>query len=236
MYTLTDPNNPLTIATLLVIAAFLHASFQLGVSVMTMLSGHALGQKHSHARLLKLCLSYIAGCAVVTFVLLLDAFYVMSAIEQDDALLWVVVAAISIAMGLVTALFYFRPKSGLYWVPQTTLNYLYDRTRKTKSATEAFSLGIITSIVELPFVIAPLLLVAMLLRGNPSFANVGGALGYVFIACLPLLVMFVLLGSGKKISALERWRESQKRFLQVTSGIGLAAIGIYAFALFGVAS
>ena len=50
-------------------AALIHASFQLSVSVLTLLSGHAIGAKKSHARLVRLTTSYTTGAGVMTLLI-----------------------------------------------------------------------------------------------------------------------------------------------------------------------
>ena len=51
-------------------AALIHASFQLSVSVLTLLSGHAIGNKAAHAKLLRLSSGFLFGVGVMTVLLL----------------------------------------------------------------------------------------------------------------------------------------------------------------------
>ena len=50
-------------------AALIHASFQLSVSMFTLLSGHAIGAKTAQRKLLRLTWSYLIGAAVMTMLL-----------------------------------------------------------------------------------------------------------------------------------------------------------------------
>lgn len=61
-----DIASSLAIVTL---AALIHASFQVSVSVLTLLSGHSIGAKHSQARVLRLTFGYVVGVAVMTLTL-----------------------------------------------------------------------------------------------------------------------------------------------------------------------
>ena len=76
IYLLTGKNKQMsdftTIASLAIIllAAIVHASFQLSISVLTLLSGHALGSSTAHHRLVRLSSGYIAGVGVMTVLLL----------------------------------------------------------------------------------------------------------------------------------------------------------------------
>ena len=210
--------------------ALLHAGFQLAISVLTLLSGHALGRKQSHLRLLHLAGSFIWGAVVAVVALLFTALYVLSVMPFHDIFLWAVITGIGVGSGIVVLLFYWRPSDGSrLWLPKAFADYLYDRTRKTRSGAEAFGLGIISIVSELPFTLAPLLITAMLLRGAPDLINFFVIAGYAVVATLPLILIFLLLGSGLKVSRIQKWRENNRRFAQITSGLGLMIISLYLF-------
>lgn len=52
------------------LAALIHASFQLSLSVLTLLSGHAIGTKRSQAKVLRLSWGFIIGVGVMTLLVL----------------------------------------------------------------------------------------------------------------------------------------------------------------------
>ncbi len=236
MHTLTDPVTAASALALLLACALLHASFQLSASVMTLLSGHALGKKRSHARLLKLCGGYVLGNITSVGLLLLSATYIISAlIVNTSALLWAGLALLGVVTGLVVLSSYYRNStSSRLWIPLSAADYLYERSKRTKRSFEAFTLGLATGITELPFLAAPLLLTAMILRGNPDSTQLIAAIFYVLLACSPLLLLLALLGGGKKVSALEQWRQNNRLFLQIISGVGIIVISIYGYVTFSV--
>ncbi len=51
-------------------AGLIHASFQLSVSMLSLMSGHAIGAKRSHAKLMRLIGGFILGAGVMTMLLL----------------------------------------------------------------------------------------------------------------------------------------------------------------------
>ena len=55
---------------IILVAALTHASYQLSVSVLTLLSGHALNRKVSHRRVCGLAGSYTLGALLMTLLLL----------------------------------------------------------------------------------------------------------------------------------------------------------------------
>ena len=55
---------------IIVFAALIHASFQLSVSMLTLLSGHAIGAKTAHSKLLRLTNMFSLGVALMTMLVL----------------------------------------------------------------------------------------------------------------------------------------------------------------------
>lgn len=231
MYPFTEVQDGGTALGVVAVAALIHAGFQLAVAVLTSLSGHALGRRHSHAALMRLMLGYTVGNALTIGVLLSAVSYFLSGLLFSKVTLWAAISLIGVLSGLSVLLMYHRsPK--LVWLPAEMADYLHDRSRRTKSSAEAAALGIITALAEMPFLLAPFLFVAMVVRGNPDLLRLGVIGGYLLIVILPLLVTFALVGAGHKVSALERWREDHSAFLQWACGLGLVILSGYSFSLF----
>lgn len=234
MVPLTQPSDLTTVMSVVALAALLHASFQLAVSVMTLLSGHALGRGRSHSRLMHLALSYIGGNTLIILLLLVAATYFATTLTVLSPVLWAVFSSVGIAAGLSVLLFYYRDGGKTLWIPKPSADFLYERTKKTTRGFEAFGLGIMTGIAELPFIATPMLLVALLLKGDPTIDRAATIMVYTFVATTPLLTVLALIGAGHKVSRLEQWRANNRRFLQLLSGTGLLVISLYAFSLFGL--
>lgn len=215
----------------LFLAAVLHASFQLGVSLLTLLSGHSIGAKRSHAQLLKLSFAYIGGVIFLTTLVLSTAGFLASLISspREPVILWVVIASLNIGIGFAVTLFYYRRKGTELWIPRSMARYLTERTKKTKHTAEAFTLGMGSVASELLFILGPVSVAALLIVRLGALEQIAGLLGYIFVASLPLIIIVILVGSGHKISAIQRWREGNKRFLQYAAGSGLIVLGLYLF-------
>ena len=221
---------------LLLMTAAIHACYQVSLSVLTLLSNHTLGAGRSNNRLLGLGLSYIAGVASTTLVLLVALLYVCSTIGFGQAALWwAVVSSIAITTGLYAVAMHFKsgPGTVLRWLPRSVASYLHDRSKKTKQAVEAFALGVITALAELPLSFAPLLIIAMLVATILPSQSLNWLFVYVFVITLPLIILLGLVGGGTKLSVLQRWREENKNFLQFVAGSGLVLVGLLAFATYG---
>ena len=220
------------------VAVFAHASFQLAVSVLTLLSGHSLGRGRSHLRVVHLSFSYILGTFTATVGLVCTVAYFLSSLTTVQTYQgWAVIAGLNAGVGVAVLFFYYRKGKGtVLWLPRPAAEALTDRAKKTKNGFEAFSLGLATIIAEMPFLIAPVSVVA-LLAADPmtSLSSFGWMSLYAALVTVPLLFVAILVSGGHRISTIQRWREANKTFLQVTSGGALIVLGFFLLAKFGMA-
>lgn len=226
-----DASFPYLLAVLA--ALFAHASFQLGVSMLTLLSSHAIGAGKRHSQVFRLDIGYTLGAIVMTagLLALLNA-KVQLLVGNITPLHWAITAGLLGGAGAAVLLFYYRPHKGtLLWLPRSFVEYASTRAKKTRNGFEAFAIGATMVIAELPFIAAPLVVTALLMQTAPADQQLWILVGYSIIACLPLLVMTVLISSGHKISTIQRWRETNKTFLQWSSGLVLVMLGVYIYGL-----
>lgn len=213
---------------------FAHACFQLSVSMLTLINSHAIGAGKRHSTILKLSLSYVLGALISTIGLLATVTYLFTSIfpVKVSAIAWIFVCALVFAVGWAVLLVYYRRGKGTQlWLPRSFVEFASARAKKTKNSFESFSLGLTMVIAELPFLIAPLVLAGAVLATLPDLEQGIGVLAYAIAACVPLLVVTIMVGGGHKISSIQRWRESNKHFLQWTSGLTLILLSVYLFAI-----
>ena len=212
-------------------SALIHASFQLSVSMLTLLSGHAIGTKTAHGRLMRLVMSFITGTAVMSLLLL--AFGVLSfqpGYIPASPFIWSIACGVMIGLGIAVWSFYYRREAGTsLWLPRSMARFLGDRTKATKVGAEAFSLGIASVLAEILFIMGPLFLAALTINTLPTVYQAAGMLTYLAVSLLPLLIVAALVGGGHKLSHIQRWREANKRFLQFAAGSGLLILGLYVY-------
>lgn len=227
--------NPTSLSFLLAVTAalFAHASFQLGVSMLTLLSSHAIGAGKRHAQILRLELGYTLGAITMTAGLLALLTYVINSLfTVVTPLHWAMISGLLGGSGLAVLLFYYRREKGtILWLPRGFVEFASSRAKKTRNSFEAFAIGATMVVAELPFLFAPLTLIAFLLHGIPSSQHLFALVGYSILACLPLIIMTVIISGGHKISSLQRWRENNKVFLQWSSGLVLIILGVYIYGL-----
>jgi len=225
--------NPISFSFLLAVTAalFAHASFQLGVSMLTLLSSHAIGAGKRHAQVLRLELGYTLGAITMTAGLLAFLTYVISSLFTIvTPLHWAMMAGLLGGSGIAVLLFYYRRGKGtMLWLPRGFIEFASSRAKKTRNSFEAFAIGSAMVVAELPFLLAPLVLIAFLLHGAPGNQHLLAIAGYSVLACLPLLIMTSLISGGHKISSLQRWRENNKVFLRWSSGLVLILLGVYIY-------
>lgn len=224
--------DTLTSLAIILLAALVHASFQLSVSVLTLLSGHALGRGAAHHRLLRLTGGFIAGATVMTVLLVSASAFVLSAIfpSVTPMILWAVCCGAVIGVGISVWFFYYRDEHGTsIWIPRGFARHLESRAKYTKDTAEAFSLGLAGVVSELIFLFAPVLVASLVLIRLSPVWQLYGMLLYAVVALMPLLIVGMLIGGGHKLSRIQQWRETNKRFMQFAAGSGLLVLGAYVY-------
>lgn len=216
------------------VAALIHASFQLSVSVLTLLSGHAIGQKRSHAKLLRLMGGYLGGVATMTLLVLSFLALVILNLTQHMATVplaaWVGVCGLLLGLGVAVWAFYYRSGRGTaLWLPRELSAHLSDRTKATKRSAEAFSLGLTSVIAELLFIVVPMLVAALVLVQLAPFWQLLGLTVYTLVSMTSLLTVSALVGGGNSLGRIQKWRETNKSFLQFAGGAGLIVLGFYLY-------
>ena len=214
------------------LAALIHSSFQLSVSVLTLLGGHAIGAKRSQANVLRMITSFVAGSGVMTVLLLSFASLILLHVFGNNipAVAWAAVCGLLVGVGIAVWSFYYRHERGTsLWVPRGVARYLSERTKATQHSSEAFGLGLSSVIGELLFIAAPIIISALVLIQLPSNWQLIGIALYATISLLSLVSVWVLIGSGHKLSSIQKWRESNKYFMQFAAGSGLVILGLFVY-------
>lgn len=213
-------------------AALIHASFQLSVSVFTLLSSHTLGAKTAHHKLMQLTSGFLFGVSIMTLLLVSFTAFLFQNLFNNSipSFAWAMSCGLLFGLGVAVWIFYYRRGQGTsLWLPRNLAQYLNNRSKTTRHSAEAFGLGISSVIGELLFIVAPVVVASLaLIQLEPLWQLVGVAL-YTLISLLSLLITFVLVGSGHKISRIQMWREKNKRFLQFAAGGGLLVLGFYIY-------
>jgi hypothetical protein len=217
---------------IIILAGLIHASFQLSISMITLLSGHAIGSHTATRRTMRLVGAFLGGVVVMTMLSVSFLGYAASQLFRHDVppIIWSVVSGLMIGLGIAVWAFYYRRRVGTsLWVPRSFARVLIDRTKATRHSVESFSLGLTSVIAEGLFIIAPASAAALAMISFPAPLQLVGVGLYTLTASLGILIVVVLIGSGHKLSRIQKWREDNKRFLQFAAGSALLVLGFYLY-------
>ena len=211
-----------------ILAAMVHASFHLSISVLTLLSGHTLSKKKSHLQLTKLSMSLVFGSVFAT-ILIFSTFAYFAGIFYNIAfskVAWAVLAGILVAAGISTWIFYYRRGKNIQnstelWIPRSMAKFLNERASKTVHSAEAFSLGIVSVLSEILFYFASLAISAILASRISPAHQFAILVIYVLISNLPIFSIACMISGGHPISEIQAWRNKNKRFMQFSAGLGM---------------
>ena len=106
--------NILTTLGIVALAALIHASFQLGVSMLTLLSGHSLSRKRSQFRIFRLTTSFVAGVATMSLLILSFFALFLGYITTDHNRIRLrrIISGLLSGLGIAVWGFYDRPGDG----------------------------------------------------------------------------------------------------------------------------
>lgn len=221
-----------TLLAIIALAAAIHASFQLSISMLTLVSGHALGQKARHRRVMNLMGSFTLGAITMTTLLLCSFAYITYVFFGTliPTLMWAVVCGLMAGVGIAVWVFYYRRQSGTaLWLPRGFARMIHARIKATEHSSEAYNLGLSSVLIELLFITAPLLAAAFALVQLPEYYQITGIIMYVVISAFPLFIVTLMVGGGRKLSRIQKWREQNKRFIQFAAGSALFTLGFFIY-------
>jgi len=222
---------------IIALAALVHATLQLGLGCLLLLYHESAG-KHIREQTRNLVGSFISGVGLAVFLLLATACFLVTSIFGGALSAPILTIAIGILIALAVAmwfLYFRRGDTTELWLPKVVAGFISNRAKVTSSNTEAFSLGVTTSLAEMPF-LAVLLLVAAssILELRPEYQPMTVCF-YTIIAIVPLAVMSLIIRSGQNAVDIQKWRVRNKLFLRVVSGFSFLILGgfIFAFKILG---
>lgn len=224
--------DTLTAFSIVALAALIHASFQLGVSMITLLSGHTAGKKVAAKRSFHLVTAFLWGTMVMTLLIVATTSYIASTLLRHgiSPLVWSVLAGALIAVGIAVWVCYYRRGDGTsLWLPRPLARFLDQRIRATTLRAESFSLGLTGVFAEVLFILAPASAAAFAITFIPTRLQLIAVLCYVLIASLGTILVTVLIGSGHSLNSIQVWRERNRKFLQFAAGSGLVILGFYLY-------
>lgn len=224
--------NTFTLLAVIALAALIHASFQLSVSMLTLVSSRALGRRARHLQVMNLMSGFTLGAMVMTALMLSAAGFFTFVVfgSYVRPLAWAIACGMMVGVAVAVWVFYYRKRTGTtLWLPRPIARMLHNRVRSTDSGAEAFSLGLTSVIAEVIFSIAPISVAAFSLVHLPHYLQFAAVIAYTVITTGPLLAITFLVGSGKRLSSIQKWRDQNREFMQMAAGVALLVLAVYVY-------
>lgn len=215
-----------------ILAALVHASLQLQLGALLLLYHASLG-KHVRKKTKTIVSSYIAGIGTLVFLavaaicFIFDRYFGKALYPEE----MVIVISMLLALALIVwTLYYKRGKSTELWLPRTVARFIDKRAKETNSKTEAFSLGVLTSLAEMPFTLVLFIVAANSILKLSGLWQISAVVIYTMFTLLPPIILRIAVRRGETIANIQRWRVQHKTFMRVISGVGFLILGMFLFA------
>ncbi len=213
------------------LAAVIHATLQLQLGTFLLLYHSSIG-KHVRKKTKYLVDSYISGIGTLVFLLLATMIFILDRYFEKSLYVeeLVIVSGMLVALAIAAWAFYYRRgKSTELWLPRSVAKFIDRRAKETNSNTEAFSLGMLTSLAEMPFTLVLLFVAANSIMKLPFLYQIIAVALYTIITLIPLAIMRLMIRKGQTVVDIQRWRVKHKMFFRVLSGVGFLALGCFLF-------
>ena len=220
-------------------AALIDSINPCAIGVILFLSSVLLKVSERKQLLLRMGIVYIATVYVVYTLSGLGLVWFQHAlIERGLAqIVGTAVGVLVILLGLIELkdVFWYGKGISLEIAPQhrARLNEMAQRL----SVLGVISIGAFVALVELPCTGGPYLAITTLLARSFDIRAFIYLLLYNFIFVLPLLIILLMIYFGSSTLPLKRWRQANRKWMNLTSGLlmlflGILLIGYYRFAWF----
>lgn len=196
------------------------------IGVLIFLISSLFALWHNRARMLLVGFIYIAAVYVTYFLAGLGLIWFVQK--------WDLVEEVGLVVGFIIIILGFVEIKDFFWYGQgfsLGINPKYiERIKKmARHATipGVIILGFFVAAVELPCTGGPYLAITAYLAKHPMNLKALAYLAfYNFIFVLPLLVIVFAVYFGTKIAAIQRWKQSSRKWMRLATGLLMIGLGI----------
>ncbi len=213
------------------LAAVIHATLQLSLGALLLLYHASLG-KHVRKKTRFLVDSYISGMGMLVFLGVAATIFILDRYFEKPLYIeeLIIVVGMLVALAIAAWFFYYRRgKSTELWLPRSVARFIDKRAKTTNSNTEAFSLGVLTSLAEMPFTIVLFVVAANSILVLPHLYQILAVAMYTMITIIPPVALRLAIRKGQTVVDIQRWRVKHKMFFRLLTGIGFLALGFFLF-------
>lgn len=217
---------------IVILSGVAHATLQLGLGCLLLLYHSSLG-RHVRKKTKNLIGSFVSGVGLMNFLILASACFIIAVIANGclSPLSLIIIITIIVLLAIIMWFFYYRRgRTTELWLPKIVAKYIDRRAKVTDSNTEAFSLGLLACFAEMPFTLVLMIVSANAILCLPQAWQGIAIVVYTVISILPLIIMRYAIRHGKTVVDVQRWRNKNKNFIRVISGILFLVLGVYILA------
>ncbi len=173
----------------------------------------------------------LAYSFVVFIAYFLAGFGIFKAIQSLSALntvVYIIAGLLVLLFGIIEFVDFFRAskdKKAILKIP-TSAKPLLERMSNKGTLAATLALGVLVSLFELPCTGGIYLAILSLMAKHGTFAW-GYLLLYNLIFVLPLIVITLIIYKGTSPEMLQRWTNSEKKWMRFAAGVVLVLLGLY---------
>ncbi|MDP4039515.1 MAG: GAP family protein [Candidatus Pacearchaeota archaeon] len=196
------------------------------IGVLILLLATLVGLSKDRSKMLKVGAIYITAVFVTYLAAGFGLLLFIQKLNISYALSWIV-GILVIAMGVLEIKDFFWYGRGLtLQIPPKRAEQIKKMIKKV-SIPGSIVLGMFVAAVELPCTGGPYLAITTLLaKIGFSFKVFLLLLLYNFIFVLPLIIILLLVFFGMKAKTIQRWKDTQKKWMRLFIGIVMILLGI----------
>ena len=180
----------------------------------------------SKIEMLKYGLVYIFFVFLTYLLAGLGILYFLSVIPlKVSEYISVIVGSIIVVAGLIEINDFFWYGQGISLaIPPDRAKQIHEMTKKV-TMPAMIVLGVFVAGVELPCTGGPYLAILTLISQNFNFAAFLMLILYNIIFVMPLIVILLMVHFGYKIQNLKRWKQKNRTYMRLATGIILVGLG-----------
>ena len=218
---------------IVILAMVIMASLQLQPGVFALFYHYASG-KYSKTRTSDLTIFFILGAETAAACLFLCSYYITNLFffyqfQPETSFFAWIIAGILITLSITSLIYYFRPGPGTkLFISRKYAKNLNAHARIAKSRSDAFILGALSGIYELPFTL-PLYFITsieIIEMTTESFSGHLLTLLYIITPIIPLLIIRWRFQTGHNLADIERSRVKDKKFIRIILSLSYLSIAI----------
>ncbi len=195
------------------------------IGVLILLISTLIVAQRKH-ELLKIGLLYVSAVYLTYFLYGLGLIAFLASIP----IVWaeyisIVVGLLVVGAGIFEIKDFFWYGSGFSLaIPKKYAEMIKEKMKKISVRTIMF-LGVFVASVELPCTGGPYLAITLLLSQNFNFGALLLLIIYNIIFVMPLIILIFLVRLGTKIQRIQNWKQNNKAYMRLATGIILIILG-----------